>query len=139
MKYWLYSLYHAIYPCILFVLYIAVCSSLFPYPYLASSFFPVTAGSHLACFLHLWVCFCYTHSFYFLESTCKRYHRAFVFDFKHNAFQVCLCCRKWPNFSFLWLIVYRMHVWRYISIYHIFFIHLSVDGHLDCFHILANI
>ena len=25
----------------------------------------------------------------------------------------------------------------YIHIYHIFFIHLSVDGHLDCFHILA--
>ena len=24
-----------------------------------------------------------------------------------------------------------------VSMYHIFFIHSSVDGHLDCFHVLA--
>ena len=33
--------------------------------------------------------------------------------------------------SFLWLIFY------YISVYHSFFIHSSVDGHLGCFHVLA--
>ena len=35
--------------------------------------------------------------------------------------------------SFLWL----SNIPLYIYIYHIFFIHLSVDGHLGCFHVLA--
>ena len=30
-----------------------------------------------------------------------------------------------------------MYVCIYIYIYHIFLFHLSVDGHLGCFHILA--
>ena len=35
---------------------------------------------------------------------------------------------------FLWLSNIPLYMWY---IYHIFFIHLSVDGHLGCFHILA--
>ena len=30
-------------------------------------------------------------------------------------------------------------IYIYIYIYHVFFIHLSVDGHLACFHILTII
>ena len=32
-----------------------------------------------------------------------------------------------------------MCVYLCVSVYHIFFIHSSVDGHLGCFHILAII
>ena len=43
--------------------------------------------------------------------------------------------------SFLWLIFHCVCVYVciyiYINIYHIFFIHSSVNGHLGCFHILA--
>ena len=35
--------------------------------------------------------------------------------------------------SFLWL----SNIPLYMYIYHIFFIHSSVDGHLGCFHVLA--
>ena len=35
--------------------------------------------------------------------------------------------------SFLWL----SSIPLYMYMYHIFFIHSSVDGHLGCFHILA--
>ena len=35
--------------------------------------------------------------------------------------------------SFLWL----SNIYIYIYIHLIFFIHLSVDGHLGCFHVLA--
>ena len=39
--------------------------------------------------------------------------------------------------SFLWLSSIQLCV--YIYIYHIFFIHSSVDGHLGCFHVLATV
>ena len=41
--------------------------------------------------------------------------------------------------SFLWLgsIPFYIYIYIYIYICHIFFIHSSVNGHLDCFHILA--
>ena len=39
------------------------------------------------------------------------------------------CCYKWQNF----ILFYGCEM--YVS--HIFFIHLSLDGYLDCFHILA--
>ena len=45
--------------------------------------------------------------------------------------------------SFLWLSNIQLCVYIYIYIYiyicHIFFIHPSVDGHLGCFHVLANV
>ena len=46
--------------------------------------------------------------------------------------------------SFLWLRLYTHNGLLAIKkeciyIYHIFFIHLSVDGHLGCFHVLAII
>ena len=41
------------------------------------------------------------------------------------------CCYKWQN-----AILYDGCI-VFHFVYHSFFIHLSVDGHLDCFHILA--
>ena len=43
----------------------------------------------------------------------------------------CYC--KWHCFILFhgWVIIHHM--------FHIFFIHLSVDGHLDCFHVLATV
>ena len=41
--------------------------------------------------------------------------------------------------NFAWVVFHCMYMCVYMYIYHIFFIHSSVDGHLDCFHILAII
>ena len=43
--------------------------------------------------------------------------------------------------SFLWLsnIPWHIYIYIYIYIHHIFFIHLSVDGYLGCFHSLATV
>ena len=49
---------------------------------------------------------------------------------KHNTLQVHPCCCKWQNFFFFFLDCC-------VYIHHIFFIHSSVDEHLDCFNILA--
>ena len=75
---------------------------------------------------------------YFLDSTYKWYHTVFVFlcliYFNlHNTLQVIRCCCRWQNF----ILFYGWIVFHCIYIYHIFFIHSSVDGHLGCFHILA--
>ena len=47
-------------------------------------------------------------------------------DFTYDNLKIYLCCCKWHYFLLFygWLV------------FHIFFIHLSVDGHLDCFHVL---
>ena len=39
--------------------------------------------------------------------------------------------------SFLWLTSIPLCVCMCVRAYHIFFTHLSVDGHLGCFHVLA--
>ena len=41
--------------------------------------------------------------------------------------------------SFLWLSSIPLHMYVYIYIWNIFFIHSSVDGHLGCFCILAMV
>ena len=41
--------------------------------------------------------------------------------------------------SFLWLSSIPLCVCAFVCVYHIFFIHSSIDGHLGCFHILATI
>lgn len=52
-------------------------------------------------------------------------------------FQVLPCCHKWQAFLLFygWIILYKYFIVVYK--HHIFFNHLSVDGHLPCFHILA--
>ena len=56
---------------------------------------------------------------------------------KQNIIQVHSCFCKWQNFIPLygWLGFHSVCVSVYCMI---FFIHSSVDGHLGCFHILAN-
>ena len=39
--------------------------------------------------------------------------------------------------SFLWLSNIPLYIYTHTYIYHIFFIHSPVNGHLDYFHILA--
>ena len=51
---------------------------------------------------------------------------------KHHTLLVHICCCKWQSF-----ILFMTNIPLYIYIWHIF-IHLSVDGHLDYFPILAN-
>ena len=62
-----------------------------------------------------------------------------VFVFYHltyfslrNNLKVHICC-KGQAFIFLWLVV------SHCIYYHIFFTHLSTDGYLCCFHILATV
>ena len=54
--------------------------------------------------------------------------------FKHNTLQVNLSCCKWQHFIlFLWLINISLYIYSY------FFTHSSVDGHLGCLQIFANL
>ena len=39
--------------------------------------------------------------------------------------------------SFLWLSNAPLYIYIYIHMYHVFFIHSYVDGHLGCFLVLA--
>ena len=107
--------------------------------------------------LCLWVCFYFVIFiclFYFLDSTCKWKHTVFAFlcliyFIKYNTLQVKPCCCKWQNFIlffndwviFQWVIFSYIYEKAMISIYifHIFFIHASVDRHLHSFHILATV
>ena len=84
----------------------------------------------------------FTDLLYFYDSTHKWHHTVYVFlclpyFTKHNTLQVHPCC-KWQSFIlFLWLTNISLCIWISLSIYHIFFIHSSVDGHLGCFHMLG--
>ena len=58
---------------------------------------------------------------------------------KHTFLQVYPCCCKWQIFILFngWVVVHFVCVC--VCVYHIFLIHSSIDGHLDCLHILALI
>ena len=99
---------------------------------------------HIKIYELLWVYSCFVYKFicitYFLDSTYKQYHMIFVFlclayFTQYDNLQVHPCCCKWHCFICLWLS--NIPLYTYIYIYHIFFIHSSVDGHLGCFHVLA--
>ena len=88
----------------------------------------------------------------FLEPTCKWYHIVFVclcltYLTEHKVLIVHPCCRKWQD---ILLIHGRIILCVYLSVYlyrythththtYIYLIHSSVDGHLDCFHILPAV
>ena len=44
-----------------------------------------------------------------------------------------MCLQMAQYYSFLWM----SNKYSIVYMYHIFFIHLPVDGHLGCFHVLA--
>ena len=85
----------------------------------------------------------------FLDFTYKWDHAVFVFlclayFTKHHVLWVHLCCRKWQDLCCpvsKWLNYIRLNsLWlNYVPlhIYHIFFIHLSIDRCLSCFHVLG--
>ena len=48
--------------------------------------------------------------------------------------QLHLSCCKWHSF-----ILFMAEQYPIVHLYHVFLIHLSVGGHIDCFHVLANV
>ena len=112
-----------------------------------------TLQQHLPCFLApTTILLSVFISSAFLDSTCKWYHRVFVFLYLtcltwHNAFKFQPFCSKWRDFflSCGWIIFYFMYVntciyikYIYVYISHIF-IHSATDRHLCCFYALAVI
>ena len=69
-----------------------------------------------------------------LDSICKPYHVIFVFHLVYSVWQFL-----GPSI----LLQITFFKWLYstfnVYVYHIFFIHSSVDGHWVCFHVLANV
>ena len=79
-------------------------------------------------------------SFVFLDSTYKRDHTALVFSVQLISFSIIPLrsihvVKKWQNFLvYGWIIFHCMYICL-----HIYFMHLSLNGHLSCFHILVII
>ena len=75
---------------------------------------------------------------FFPDSTYKRDYTVFIFLWlisrNINALKLHPCCHKWQDF----LLFYGWIVFHHVYMYHIF-IHSSINGHLDCFHILATV
>ena len=84
----------------------------------------------LICSLYLWIC-CFFVTFTSLlcywDSTYKWYYSVFVFFWFISLSTI-------PSKSTLHT---HTHIYIHTHIYHIFFIHLSADGHLGYFHILS--
>ena len=87
------------------------------------------------CSLCLWLCFCFVMFLIcFLDSTCK-----------WKSYVICLlwlisCEIKSSMFILVLSMLSQMsrfHSFSWLVIFYIFFIHLSINGHLGCFHILA--
>ena len=55
---------------------------------------------------------------------------------QHNALSVHPCCHKWQDFILFYVLII-FHCTHTHTHTHISFIHSSIDGHLDCFHVLA--
>ena len=91
------------------------------------------------CSLPLCLCFCFASKFtciIFLDSTYKLYYVIFVFLTLHCVWQ------SLSLFISLQMALLFLSVAEYYStvcIYFIFFMHFSVNGLLDCFHVLAVI
>ena len=94
---------------------------------------PLPPGNHKFVF---YICdsFCFVKKFIctlFLDSTYMRYHMMFVF----------LCLTYFTQYDNLQMALFcsffKDEKYSIVYMYHIFFIHSSVDGHLGCFHVLA--
>ena len=73
----------------------------------------------------------------FSDSMYKQNNKVFVFlcltSFTwHRALRLHLCCHRRQDFIFYGWIIFHC-----ICTHHIFFIHLFIDRHLGCFHVLA--
>ena len=106
-------------------------------------FYPSPAscpGNHV-CFLHLWLSFCFVNRFICtvsLESTYKQYNVIFVFLWLTSlSMKITRFFHITAN-GFI-LFFYMAKLYSIVCIYHTFFIHSSVDGHLGCSHVLNSV
>ena len=96
--------------------------------------------------LYLCVCFClvwFVYLFCFLYSTYEWNHIVF---FSIWLISLSVIPSGPPEFShmarfhaFLWLSIIPLYVCVCVYVYHIFFLHSSIYGHLGCFYILASV
>ena len=137
----------AIFPCAIQYILVAYFINsnlclLIPYSYLVIPRFPLPTGNHQ---FVLYICESVSVLLYsFIRFISSIPHisdnRVFVFlcltyFTKHNALQVHPhCCIGRISFFFI-----AENTLVCVYTHHIFFIHSSDDGHLDCFHILASV
>ena len=116
---------------VLFILHLVVCTSWCPSPSCPPPSLPT--GNH---FIVLRICesvpVLLCSCVYFLDSTYKWKLIVFVFLYltyftDHNTLQVHLCCCKRQNFILFYDGV--IFVCLCASVYHVFLVHSSVDGH----------
>ena len=95
---------------------------------------PLPLGNH-KCVLHdmnLFLFHIYVHLCHILDSTHKWYHMVFVFLFRLTSFSVII-----SRSIHVILFFFMAECYSTVYMYHVFITHLSVDGHVDCFHALA--
>ena len=137
-----YTLCCTIYPCSLFYFIHNSLHFLIPYPYLAPLLFPSSwvTTSLFSSSVSLFS-FSYIHQIIsFFRFHIQWYNTVFVFSCltyltQHNALQVHPCCRQWKIF----ILFYGQVVFHCMCMYHIFFIHSSLDGYLGSVHTLVII
>ena len=79
----------------------------------------------------------YVHLCHILDSICKWYHMGFLFLFLTYSLSMTIS-RSIHDAANGIISFFLMAEWySIVYIYHIFFIHSSVNGHLGCFHVLA--
>ena len=98
---------------------------------------PFSSGNHssvlcIHMFLLVWVVHLFFVFIFHISEILQYLSFSHVTYFtEHSTLKLYPCCCKWQDFIFLWL--------SSISLCEIFFIHSSIDEHLDCFHILVII
>ena len=109
-------------------------SFLIRFPFIILSSLPSLHWWPLIYFLYQWVCLflIFTNPLYFLASTYEWHHIVFAFSDLFHSIMSSKSIHVAANGN-ISLFFYGC----YIRLHYIFFLHSSVDGHLDCFHILA--
>ena len=106
-------------------------------------FYPSPASCHgnHVCFLHLWLSFCFVNMFICtvpLESTYKQHNVIFVFLWLTSP-SMTISRSIHITANGIILFFYMAKLYSTVYMYHTFFIHSSVDGHLGCFHVLNTV
>ena len=102
----------------------------YPSMVITTNVFSISVSLLLFCYIHEFVVFFTFHVQ--VKSYCICF---FLSDLphKHNTLQVHTSCCKWQNI----VPFYGWVIFHCVCMYHIFFIHSFVDGHLGLFNILA--
>jgi len=116
------------------------CSFPHPVRLANTSLFPVFESLLVSVFFVVVV---YSGLEVFLESTCKWNHMVFVSVWLISLSLIPLgpsmLLQMVKSHSFLWLNNIPLYIYTIVYLYHIFFIHSTIDGLLGCFHTLANV